>query len=215
MDWKEFFSEGNLQFIGTLCGAIIFTGYISFKTFKTKLDKWLNSERTNVAKNVAKQSVIDCEIIKEAEKVKEFLNADRVQVYEFHNGIHYANGRSALRTSCTYETCRYGVSSCINSLSGIPLSVIPNFMKTLLDKGELYIKDLEDIKEVMPSAYSLKKSMNIKSFYDFVIHNSKGESVGFVAVQFCNEGSKVIDKDIVKKFAWFVETKLSDAKNIE
>ena len=208
MDWKEFFSEGNLQFIGTLCGAIIFTGYISFKTFKTKLDKWLNSERTNVAKNVTKQWVIDCEIIQEAEKVKEFLNADRVQVYEFHNGIHYANGRSALRTSCTYETCRYGVSSCINSLSGIPLSVIPNFLKSLLDKGELLISDLEEIKTSMPATYSLKHGMGIKGFYDVVIYNDNKEPVGFVGVQFCNDTIKEINKDEVKKFAWFVENEL-------
>ena len=149
------------------------------------------------------------------ERVKEIVGADRVQVYEFHNGTHYANGRSALKTTCTYEACRYGVSSCLNMLSGIPLSVIPNFIKILLDKGELLVGDLENIKVDMPTTYVLKQGMGIKSFYDVIIYNKSGEPVGFVAVQFCNNVKKNINKDAVKKFAWFVETKLSNAKNIE
>lgn len=212
MDWKEFFSWDNIQFIGTVCGAVAATAYASFKTFKAKLDKEFKNRKTDVSKNVKKQSDMDCEIIKEADHLKELLGADRVQIYEFHNGNHYANGRSALRTTCTYETCRYGTQSCLNILSGIPLSVIPNFLKCLLDNGELLVKDLEELKETMPSTYSLKHTMGIKGFYDVVIHNNNNEPVGFVAVQFCNDVIQEINKDMVKKFAWFVENKLLEMK---
>lgn len=210
MNWSEIFSIENLERIATICGTVLFTVYMSFRTFKTKLDKVMGEKKSDVPKKIGKQSEIDCLIMKEAEKLKEFLNADRVQVYEFHNGTHYANGRSALKTTCTYETCRYGISSCLNILSGIPLSIIPNFIKTLLDKGELLVKDLEDIKPTMPSTYTLKSTMGIKSFYDVVIRNEVGEPVGFVAVQFCSSDSHFVNKDAVKKFAWFVENKLSE-----
>lgn len=210
MNWGEIFSFENLQNIATICGTVIFTVYMSFRTFKTKLDKAMADNKTNVPKEVGRQSQLDCAIMAEAEKLKEMLNADRIQVYEFHNGVHYANGRSALKTTCTYETCRYGISSCLNNLSGIPLSVIPTFIKILLDKGELLVKDLEDIKATMPSTYELKRTMGIKSFYDYVIHNDVGEPVGFVAVQFCGKDAHFVNKDAVKKFAWFVENKLSE-----
>ena len=206
MDWDAILDE--IKTIGTALGTVIFTGYITYKTFSSKLEKWRQEDKVNVSKNIEKQSKLDCEIITEADKLKELLNADRVQIYEFHNGIHYANGRSALRTSCTYEACRFGVEGCIDRLNGIPLSVIPTFIKTLLDKGELLVKDLEDIKETMPSTYNLKKSMSIQSFYDFAIHNTNGEPVGFVAVQFCGGDIKNLNKDAVKRFAWFVESKL-------
>ena len=206
MDWNAILDE--IKTIGTALGTVIFTCYITYKTFSSKLEKWRQEDKVNVSKNIEKQSKRDCEIMKEADKLKELLNADRVQIYEFHNGVHYANGRSALRTSCTYESCRFGVEGCIDRLNGIPLSVIPTFIKTLLDKGELLVKDLEDIKETMPSTYNLKKSMNIKSFYDFAIHNTNGEPVGFVAVQFCSDDIKNLNKDAVKRFAWFVESKL-------
>lgn len=210
MNWSEIFSIENLERIATICGAVLFTVYMSFRTFKTKLDKVMDEKKSDVPKKIGKQSEIDCLIMKEAEKLKELLNADRVQVYEFHNGTHYANGRSALKTTCTYETCRYGISSCLNILSGIPLSIIPSFIKTLLDRGELLVKDLEDIKPTMPSTYALKSTMGIKSFYDVVIRNEVGEPVGFVAVQFCSSDSHFVNKDAVKKFAWFVENKLSE-----
>ena len=210
MNWGEIFSIENLERIATICGTVLFTVYMSFRTFKTKLDKVMDEKKSDVPKKIGKQSEIDCLIIKEAEKLKELLNADRVQIYEFHNGTHYANGRSALKTTCTYETCRYGISSCLNILSGIPLSIIPNFIKTLLDRGELLVKDLEDIKPTMPSTYALKNTMGIKSFYDVVIRNDVGEPVGFVAVQFCGSDSHFVNKDAVKRFAWFVENKLSE-----
>lgn len=210
MNWSEVFSIDNIQTIATICGTIAFTAYMSYKTFKSRLDEVIKSGKSDVSKHIKKQTELDCEIIKEAEKLKELIDADRVQVYEFHNGAHYANGRSALKTTCTYEVCRYGVKNYSNLLSGIPLSCIPTFIKTLLDKGELYVKDLEDLKVSMPSTYNLKNEMGVKAFYDVIINNEYGEPVGFVAVQFCNSLNHNVNKDAVKRFAWFVESKLSD-----
>lgn len=210
MNWSEIFSVENIQTIATICGTVVFTAYMTYKTFKSKMDELIKSGKTEVSKKVKKQTEMDCEIINEAEKLKEIIDADRVQVYEFHNGAHYANGRSALKTTCTYEVCRYGVKNCSNLLSGIPLSCIPGFIKSLLDNGEMYVKSLEDIKDKMPSTYSLKHGMNVTSFYDVIICNSDNEPVGFVAVQYCDGKVHAVNKDAVKKFAWFVESKLSN-----
>lgn len=210
MNLGELLSVENLMLIGTVIGTIIASAFTSYKTVVNKINEEQRTRKDEVPKAVKKQSKLNCEILQEAEKVKELLDADRVQVYEFHNGAHYANGRSALKTTCTFETCRYGVQSCRDILSDVPLSVIPVFIKTLLDDEELYVKNLEDIKDTMIGTYNIKSSMNIKGFYDVVIHNEDREPIGFVAVQFCNRDASNIDKDIVKKFAWFVEMKLME-----
>lgn len=207
MNWNDLFSLDSLWTIGTIIGTIAAATYTAYKTATKKIDVE-SSKHKEVPKNIKKQSDLDCAIIQEAERVKELLDADRVQIYEFHNGLHYANGRSASRTTCTYEVCRYGINSCTQVLSGIPLSVLPVFIKTLLDNDKLYVEDIEDIKTNMTSTYNFKKSMGIKSFYDIVIHNEDNEPVGFVAVQYCHKKSKLINEDVLKKFAWFVETKL-------
>lgn len=210
MNLGELLSVENLMLIGTVIGTIIASAFTSYKTVVNKINEEQRTRKDEVPKVVKKQSKLNCEILQEAEKVKELLDADRVQVYEFHNGAHYANGRSALKTTCTYETCRYGVQSCRDILSDVPLSVIPVFIKTLLDDEELYVKNLEDIKDTMIGTYNIKSSMGIKGFYDVVIHNEDREPIGFVAVQFCNRDASNIDKDVVKKFAWFVEMKLME-----
>lgn len=138
---------------------------------------------------IQKQCNIDMNIINRLENVKEILKADRVQIYDFHNGIHYANGRSALKTSCSFEVVRSGIKGHQKELQSVPLSCIPVFIKTLLNSGELQINDLEEIKETMPATYELKKSQDVVSFFDIILNNKNKEPIGFLAIQY-NEKDK-------------------------
>ena len=165
----------------------------------------------SIPKKIRNQINIDNEIIKRMEELKEYLNADRVQVYDFHNGGHYANGRSALKTSCTYEVCRNGCRSYQMYLQSIPLSCIPQFIETLLDKEELKISDLENIKESMSSTYHLKRDQGVRCFYDIVIHNKNKEPIGFLAVQYCTEDKVNFNHDELNeilKLKFFIEENL-------
>lgn len=92
-------------------------------------------------------------------------------------GGHYANGRSALKTSCSFEVVRNGVKGHQKELQSVPLSCIPHFIQTLLEKSELKVNNLEDIKETMPATYQLKKEQNIKSFYDVILNNKNEEPI--------------------------------------
>lgn len=165
----------------------------------------------SIPKKIKNQINIDNEIIKRMEELKEFLNADRVQVYDFHNGGHYANGRSALKTSCTYEVCRSGCRSYQMYLQAIPLSCIPQFVETLLNKEELKINNLEDIKENMNSTYHLKKDQGVRSFFDVVIYNKNKEPIGFLAVQYLTENKVNFshnELNEILKLKFFIEENL-------
>lgn len=166
---------------------------------------------SSIPKKIKNQINIDNEIIKRMESLKEFLNADRVQVYDFHNGGHYANGRSALKTSCTYEVCRTGCRSYQMYLQAIPLSCIPQFVETLLNKEELKVNDLEDIRGNMNSTYHLKKDQGVRSFYDIVIHNKDKEPIGFLAIQYLTENKVKFnneEKNEILKLKFFIEENL-------
>lgn len=165
----------------------------------------------SIPKKIRNQCNIDNEIIKRMEELKEYLNADRVQVYDFHNGGHYANGRSALKTSCTYEVCRTGCRSYQMYLQAIPLSCIPQFIETLLNKEELKINDLEEIKENMTSTYHLKRDQGVRCFYDIVIHNKNKEPIGFLAIQYLTENKTNFnndEKNEILKLKFFIEENL-------
>ena len=113
------------------------------------------------------------------EYIKELLGADRVQIYDFHNGEHYANGRSALKTTCTYEAIRSGIKSYQNELQTVPLTCIPKFIQALLLREKIECNNIEEIRDSMPATYNLKVSQNVKSFFDVVLNNKNGEPIRF------------------------------------
>ena len=129
----------------------------------------------------------------------------------FTTGGHYANGISALKTSCTYEVCRVGCRSYQMYLQAIPLSCIPQFIETLLNKEELKVNDLENIKGDMTSTYNLKKDQGVRCFYDVVIHNKDKEPIGFLAIQYCTENKVNFnndEKNEILKLKFFIEENL-------
>ena len=167
-------------------------------------------------KKIQKQSNIDIEITNRLENIKEYLNADRVQIYDFHNGGHYANGRSALKTSCSYEVVRAGIKGHQKELQAVPLSCIPKFVKTLLDRKELQINNLEDLKELMPATYQLKKDQEVASFYDVILNNKAGEPIGFLAFQYCKTNCVNFteeEKNQILKLKFFIEENLEKMVN--
>ena len=172
-------------------------------------------EIDSIPKRIKKQVNVDDLIISKMEEVKEQLNADRVQVYDFHNGGHYANGRSALKTSCSYEVVRAGISRKQGFLQSIPLSCLSKFVSKLMNDSFMEVKNLEDMKEEMPATYQLKKDMKINSFYDVILNNSMGEPIGFLAVQFVKNNYNILtehDKDIVLNLKELIEEQLEKVR---
>lgn len=190
----------GLSAIISAIGTLIITAY------KTK-----KQLQETIPMKIRKQNDIDLEIIQRMETVKELLNADRVQVYEYHNGGHWANGRSAMKTDCSYEVVKAGVKPCQMLLQNIPLSLIPHFHKKLLDEECLYVPDIENIKEEMPSTYSIKSDQGIKSFYDIILNNKQGEPIGFIGIQYVNSYHKTYtnsDRDEMLRLKFFIEENL-------
>lgn len=199
MEWITAFLIALTALISAFTGVLL-----AFTKLKKQVEETLPAK-------IRRQTNIDSEIIRRMEQVKELLNADRVQIYDFHNGEHYANGRSALKTSCTYEVLRQGTISHQMKLQSIPLSCISKFIKTLLDKNQIEVKNIEDIKDIMPATYSLKKAQDIKSFYDIILNNKEGEPIGFIAIQYVNDYHKTYnnnDRESLLRLKFFIEENL-------
>ena len=129
----------------------------------------------------------------------------------FTIGGHYANGRSALKTSCSYEVIRTGIKGHQKELQSVPLSCIPRFVETLLNRKELVINNLEEIKELMPATYELKKDQEVASFFDIILNNKEGEPIGFLALQYCKINSVKFnqeEKNEFLKLKFFIEENL-------
>lgn len=177
----------------------------------TLIKNMIEAKKNNlIPHRVKSQSSINMNIINLMEDAKERFRADRIQVYDYHNGGHFANGRSALKVSCTYEVVRSGIRSCQQELQGIPLTFIAKFNDMLLKNNTLYVKDLETIKENMPFTYQIKHSQQIKSFYDIILNNKQGEPIGFLGIQYNNNDIAISeeDKKEILKFKLAIENEL-------
>ena len=131
----------------------------------------------------------------------------------FTIGGHYANGRSALKTSCSYEVVRTGIKGHQKELQAVPLSCIPHFVEKLLNNNILKVNDLEELKDTMPATYELKKSQNVASFYDVILNNKNGEPIGFLAIQYERKNCvNFTEAEIyqIKKTKDFIEEKLEE-----
>lgn len=194
------------SFLVGIAAIITAVGVLANAIYKTK-----KQLKETIPNKLHKQNSIDIEIIKRMEEVKESLNADRVQIYEYHNGGRWANGRSALKVDCSYEVVRAGVRPYQMLLQNIPLSCVPYFHNTLLNEGWLYVRNLEDIRESMPSTYSLKKEQGIVSFYDIILTNKQNEPIGFLAIQSTTLRRATLtteDRDVILRLKFFIEENL-------
>ena len=200
----------NILEIAQNVGMLIAGCAIAFVTCKKEINKYFSKQKTRVTENLPKQSAIDIKITERMDYIKELLGADIIQVYEFHNGEHYADGRSAMKVSCTYETVRAGIPSIRSKCQQIPIACIPKFVKRILDDGCYICEDLENLKDSCPATYEFKKNNGIKAFVDYAIRNNKGQVIGFVAAVWTSDKKKFnLDQREMEKLAFFVEETLS------
>ena len=195
----------NIETIATFIGTFLAGTFICYKVCKQKIDQFLKNWQGSVSSKVPKQSKIDIKVLNRMEEVKEILDADRVLVYEFHNGEHYANGRSALKVTCTYEVCRAGVKSVQRESMSVPISIMPRYIATILDNSIVDVKDIEDIKETMPATYNIKVSRNVTSYSNVVILNSKKEPVGYIEVEWFDKKKFNKNDHELLRLAAFIE----------
>lgn len=72
--------ENIISFLNTIAGLLIALAgvYVAYANSKKTVEETLSTK-------IKKQCNIDMEITKKLEDLKEYLCADRVQVYDFHN----------------------------------------------------------------------------------------------------------------------------------
>ena len=189
------------QSIGIILAEILLAIYFC----KQYIDKYQKEHKPNISDEVTKQNPIDLDIIEKMDYYKELLKADRILLFEFHNGQHYSNYRSALKMSASYEVYRAGLESSREKCSNLPIAIMPRFIAAITREGFTWCKDIEEIKYDMGNSYEFKKSIGIKAFYDVAIKDECGNVVGFVAVQWQHEMPTDIDVKNIDHLAWHME----------
>jgi hypothetical protein len=191
--------------------ALISTIVTSWKIIKEERRK----DKNNVSKNLLKQANTSSEIVNRMEKLREKLGADRIQIIDFHNGKHYASGKSATKFSCTYEVVREGVDSKQKLIQDILIDFVPRYIEDIITKKVLEYTDMKKFAEDYVHAIQLKEILEVKSFYIRVIRNNKKDPIGYISIQYTQKPHEPMSqdqKDDINKLKYYLEDVLNERR---
>lgn len=168
----------------------------------------------DVANILPKQNKLDLDVTERMEETRKIVGADRVQIYEFHNGEYGAYNRSICRFSCRYEVIKMGSRYLLNDCRDIHTAFMPKFIDEIYEEGHIYCNNVEEIKLKMPSTYAFKKNLGINAFYDIDLRNNKGQLIGFLAFQWDEpiRANKVVNINAITQLKGYVEAHLDRSK---
>lgn len=127
--------------------------------------------------------------------LKEF-NANRISVYEFHNGGKTITGIDFKKCSNTYEAVGLGIEEKYNEYQNIPISVNFLWNKLLMDKKPIFISDISILEKTDNTIYQILKSQGIKSYYSKLINDYNGKPIGFITIIFYFNNVVLTDKQL-------------------
>lgn len=186
----------------TISAIFIFVAYKFIKNtmdqnnrlMKLLLDERKNEHTTNRIRHnelIDKRLEINSKIKNAIEAFRQKVDADRVYIFEYHNGESNLNGLPFAKVSATYEILKPGVSSYKSRLQGIPSGLILEFNQNLLTNKQISVPNISDYKDIDPVGNSVLIRPDAKSFYVVLINNINGYPIGFIGMDYiCRESGK-------------------------
>lgn len=127
------------------------------------------------------------EILKD---ISDKINASRIAVYVFHNGVYSSHGLPFFKTSCVCEVIKKncGVSKSINLHSGLPLQMFDNNISYVYKNGKMTIIDVDDEDNELvhdaPVLVGMLKNNNIKSATGIAVYDHDNNILGILLTEF-------------------------------
>lgn len=157
------------------------------KLVEPKKDKVDSHNLNTYAKNAGKTQQLIYHLLNE-------LEADRVSIFEFHNGGKTLSGIDFNKYSNTFEAINLGIESKFAEYQNIPISLDFMCSKLLAEKNIIHIPDIETLKNDDKTIYNTLKTKGILSYYSRLLEDYDFKPSGIITVEYYNN-KKSLDKD--------------------
>jgi hypothetical protein len=124
------------------------------------------------------------------------FDADRISVYEFHNGGKTITGINFKKCSNTYEAVGLNIEEKNKGQQNLPISVNYLWNKLLIDKKPINITNISLLKETDKTIYQTLNMQKIKSYYARLINDYNGNPIGFIIIKFYDKNIILNEKQI-------------------
>ena len=129
------------------------------------------------------------------EKLLTDMGADRVSLFEYHNGGLNMKGTNFQKLSCTNQVVKNGISPTQTYFQNLFQSTFQFIVTELQQTGECFISDIEDIKEEHYHTYKQLCSAAIKSSYCMCLKDND-VIIGFLQVNYINNSTSFSETEI-------------------
>lgn len=190
---------------GILGAVIIALGILVFKY----ADQLIKISATNLAegkksfifnaRKVRKDSVF--KVNRLLTELLQKTSADRVALFEYHNGGYNLTGMPFLHFSLSICRNNYGVDDLSKDFNDILVSSVPDFVKELDQNEIVYIQDIENLRATFPRLYKELAEDDIKQVL-FCNIEGINDPVGILMLAFKTADTNLnrkVRKEIFKK----------------
>lgn len=130
-------------------------------------------------------------------KISEELDASRVSVYVFHNGMYSSHGLPFFKTSCISEVIKKnsGIIKEVKSHTNLPLEMFDSSISRLYKEGKITILNTEANESSDPVIVGMMRSNNVKSGVGIAIYDSDSNIVGVLIAEFNEQKESLKDAE--------------------
>jgi len=116
--------------------------------------------------------------------ILQIFGAERISIYEFHNGGKNLAGVEFKKCSNTYEAVSLETKPLIREMQNLPLSINPLWNRILSTREEISIPDVKKLEDNFLKEYL--KSLGIKTYYATILQDYDNTPIGLIAMEYYN-----------------------------
>jgi hypothetical protein len=139
------------------------------------------------------------------------FKADRISIYEYHNGGKTISGVDFKKCSNTYEAVDLQIEPMVKQYQNLPLSTNTFWYKLILDKKPIEIADSSLVED--NTMRNLLKTNYINSYYSRLLLDYDCRAIGFITIEYYNstvtltEAQKQVFSDTVIQISGLISNK--------
>ncbi len=120
------------------------------------------------------------------------FGAERISIYEFHNGGKNLAGVEFKKCSNTYEAVSLETKPIIKEMQNLPLSINPLWSKILSTRGEIKIPSVENLEDTFLKGYL--EIQSIKTYYSTILRDYDNSPIGFISLEYYKNSKELTEE---------------------
>ena len=121
------------------------------------------------------------------------FNAERISIFEFHNGGKNLAGVEFKKCSNTYEAVSLEIKPIIKEMQNLPLSINPLWNKILATREDIFIPSVNVIEDGFLKSYL--ESQSIKAYYSTILQDYDNTPIGFITLEYYHNSRSLTEDE--------------------